>query len=83
MIQIRATVVCDTCGATIEGKVGTRTTSAWEAPSSAKDKAFAAGWIETDHGRYYPRRHFCPACQDKPMPKLKRPPAPKPDPRLT
>jgi hypothetical protein len=44
---------------------------AWESHESAKARAIAAGWVETAHGRYYRRRHFCPACQDKPMPKLK------------
>lgn len=71
MIEIRSRIVCDGCGAVVEGRVGFSTTRAYESYVDADVKAKRAGWTALDHGRYYKRRHFCPACADKPLPKLK------------
>lgn len=77
-IEIRSRIVCDGCGQFIEGKIGLRTTCAWESHVDAWRKAQALKWLRLEHGRYYKPRHFCPECQDKPLPKLqankKRPP---------
>lgn len=70
-IEIKARVVCDGCGLSIDGKTGLSTTCAYESHVDAMVKAERAGWMTLDHGRYYKRRHFCPMCQDKPLPKLK------------
>lgn len=71
-IEIRSRVVCDGgCGLFIDGKVGLSTSSAWESHSHAQLTADRAGWLRLTHGRYYKPTHYCPACQDKPLPKLK------------
>lgn len=69
-IEITAKICCDGCTAIVEGDTILRSTLAFRAPASAKENAESAGWMTLDHGRYYPNRHFCPACQDKPLPKL-------------
>lgn len=68
--QIIAFCICDGCGAKVQGDTVLRSTHQCDAWGTAKDNAASGGWITLDHGRYYPNRHFCPVCQDKPLPKL-------------
>lgn len=79
-LEIKARIICDGCGTATGDTTGCRFTDASTPAWTARDNAERAGWMTLNHGHYYPQRHFCATCQDKPLPKLpalKR--RPKPD----
>jgi len=61
-VEIRAKVICDGCGASVEGKIVNKSTYASAAYWDAGDKAKKAKWITCQ--RYGPARHYCQACAD-------------------
>lgn len=64
-IEIRAKIICDGCGATIEGKLQTRTSQGQDSYWDAKHKAKKARWVINE--RYGPAKHYCAKCADGAM----------------
>lgn len=61
-VEIRAKVICDGCGAVIDGKVSTETTTGmstyWDCKAQMKQKL----WIQAN--RYGKAKHYCQSCAD-------------------
>jgi hypothetical protein len=55
-------VTCDTCGATIPGKVMTRSTTAMESYWDCKRQMKVKKWVIAH--RYGKARHYCQPCAD-------------------
>lgn len=68
-LEIKATIICDGCGAKLEGKTQTRSTEYQSSYKHVKREWKKLGWIV--NLRYGPACHYCPACLDKPQ----KPPA--------
>ena len=64
MVEIRAKIICDQCGATIEGPVEHRTTQGMRSYWEAKREAKKRHWLVMSRGRYRTDKHFCYICAD-------------------
>lgn len=62
MIEIRARIICDICGAVVEGRVGTNATLAKESYWWAMDEAKKRHWLTLP--RYGKHKHLCQPCAD-------------------
>jgi len=75
-LETRTRIICDGCGAFVEGKAGQLATSIGGSYWDAKKKAKAAGWLTTE--RPYRRDvHYCNDCADKPQKPIRNPERPK------
>lgn len=61
-VEIRAKVICDGCGAVIEGMLATETTYGMETWWDCKKKMKQQRWVIAQ--RYGKARHFCQPCAD-------------------
>lgn len=61
-VEIRVRLVCDNCGAAIDGKVGYKTTWWFESYVDAQKQANEARWMTLP--RYGKTRHLCGSCAD-------------------
>lgn len=73
-LEIQARLICDNCGAVVQGKVCHRSTLSGESYWDAAKQAAAAKWITVSRGRYRRPAHYCNLCADKPVAKIKDPP---------
>lgn len=69
-LETKTRIICDGCGAFVEGKSVHLATSVAASYWDALDKAKAAGWLRAD--RAYRRDvHYCKECADKPQKPVK------------
>ena len=61
-VEIRAKIICDGCGAAIEGKLQNRTTWGFESYWDAKKEAQRRRWLINT--RYGTAKHYCQKCAD-------------------
>lgn len=61
-VEIRAKLICDACGTTIDGRVGRMSTLLWESYVDARTKAKVARWVTAR--RYGKAKHYCQPCAD-------------------
>jgi hypothetical protein len=61
-IEIRARIICDTCGAVIEGPVETSATLGLRTYWRAMDEAKKRHWLTLP--RYGKHKHLCQPCAD-------------------
>jgi hypothetical protein len=61
-VEIRAQIICDGCGAKIEGPVQRRTSKGDKSYWACKLMIKREGWITL--GRYGSSRHYCKLCSD-------------------
>lgn len=66
-LEVRAKLICDTCGMEIHSSVEHRSTRAMRVVWDVKKKGLNLGWKEINRGRFHTPTHYCPACADKPM----------------
>lgn len=65
-LEIKASLVCDGCGARIDSEVENRATYANSVTWIVRDKAERTGWVTVNRGRYHTPTHWCKECSDKP-----------------
>ena len=61
-VEIRAKIICDGCGAVVEGKIQTRTAHGMESYWSAKKEVMLLRWLINQ--KYGLPKHYCQKCAD-------------------
>lgn len=75
-LETKTRIICDGCGAAIEGEPSILATDVAASYWDAKRKAKAQRWIVQERS-YRRDAHYCHACADKPQKPVKNPERPK------
>ena len=75
-LETTTRIICDGCGATVEGKPVALSTRASASYWDAQKKAKASGWLVQERS-YRRNAHYCQGCADKPQQPVKSATRPK------